>query len=935
MAKSPFELVRRVGGGARTRYQVRTLGGKFKTYKGASYGEALELAEHNVPIEISEGVIDPEEYIEFERASHQLTNANEPLDAIELGSFSETTPLLGGAAAAGAVSGGGAAVSSVGATVGAGIGLTLGAAAISGIIGGLASKSNEDTHHDPVISIPGHHFIGPGNTISDIKPVDTDDHISKDHDIAYENAKSQKDIQDADKKSADEFLSDVIENQNPHSVLGYIGLKAKEKVEGIIGVKYPPNLPISPAGMAPPKYPAHKDPSRHPEFPDSKSRQRYVWDAWNRVRQNHGLPRVDPPPRLNLGVTHRPPINSRTQVRPSSDSISYHDWKVSMGIRDAGPLIAGFNKQVDDHNAKIFESVVADEISHDEQMEIEDIIRQAEGGGSISIADFDDRDGAGPSNAQQEPPPSSSQDIEMANPSQKRPATDQGGREAGPSSSVSGTTTATAANGTGHNSGSDGGLDSTQGPLSTFMKGGYNVKSGMLEFTKCHDMVTFAIPYKNVTTTHNGGSNLVITPLTYVPVERLFFYLSPDEAKLIPAGSRVHSVDVTVHQLTCSTSYPTGGTVSTVATMGHPKVLLVGHDLPKKSRGGVNRNVQLAGTMIPSIVAASAPEAKMYDEFIKYQYGTDQSAKDADVIIPGCISGIPFVNQCQFCIYQPSFAKAKALNYFDEDEAGVITNNVSPGFEVFTNMIDRINANDTTWAPVAQYHYEFVNAPIGDTYPAFEIHQNDFFQTVGNAQYYNCFRNVTELTPGGDLDFREDFQPSTRSTVPIINYKSSPMEQGAHYVRGDAAGKPARQPQLHIGVQAIPKFDPALNTSRRTTFVQATIQFQIRAHIKIQLPSYPNRFILPKQFTTNIENAAMGVGAYPVGTDGVVTFGLLDSTGTAPARSAIDQRGNEETEDGMVLRYKRDGRSLPRVPDMKKKMKKSAASDTAPVDDLE
>ena len=88
------------------------------------------------------------------------------------------------------------------------------------------------------------------------------------------------------------------------------------------------------------------------------------------------------------------------------------------------------------------------------------------------------------------------------------------------------------------------------------------------------------------------------------------------------------------------------------------------------------------------------------------------------------------------------------------------------------------------------------------------------------------------MTPGGDLDFREDFQPSTRSTVPIINYKSSPMEQGAHYVRGDAAGKPARQPQLHIGVQAIPKFDPALNTSRRTTFVQATIQFQIRALVR-------------------------------------------------------------------------------------------------------
>ena len=243
-----------------------------------------------------------------------------------------------------------------------------------------------------MVSFPDHHFIGPGNTVSDTKPIDEDDHIAKDHDIAYENAKTQEDIQKADGKSADEFFNDVIENKNPHSAIGYIGLKTKQAVESVVGVQYPANLPSShPAGMgrksrALNKYPIHNDPSRHDDFPkDNKSTQRYVWDAWNRARQNHGLPRVDPPPRLRLGHTFRPPVNRQTGVRPDNASISYREWKATRKQTSSGPLIDAFNKQIDKHNAEFLESVVAEDLTPDERMEIDDIVRQIDGG-SISIA---------------------------------------------------------------------------------------------------------------------------------------------------------------------------------------------------------------------------------------------------------------------------------------------------------------------------------------------------------------------------------------------------------------------------------------------------------------------------------------------------------------------------------------------------------------------
>ena len=176
---------------------------------------------------------------------------------------------------------------------------------------------------------------------------------------------------------------------------------------------------------------------------------------------------------------------------------------------------------------------------------------------------------------------------------------------------------------------------------------------------------------------------------------------------------------------------------------------------------------------------------------------------------------------------------------------------------------------------------------IGEQFRQLEIVTDNFTQSTGNAQYYNAKRNITNATVLGNTTFTETYVPSNRNTLPIVTYKSAPMEQGSYYVRGDSAGKPARQPTYHIGMRSIDKASPMDNDSRASKFVQANIEFEIQASMLVRLPSYPNRFIKPKFYNTSMENTAMGIGAYPSNApDKFVTFGLLNETSTAPTVAA-------------------------------------------------
>nr|QOD39538.1 VP [uncultured densovirus] len=454
----------------------------------------------------------------------------------------------------------------------------------------------------------------------------------------------------------------------------------------------------------------------------------------------------------------------------------------------------------------------------------------------------------------------------------------------------------------GHNSSSDGGFDSAQGPISSLPQGGYKVTSGNMMFKKVHRMKSWAIPFFNLTEAATA-TNWCSTPLAQIPWEYAYFYLSPEEFALLPAGAYVHSVHLEIMQTVATTGYPTGGTTSTVATTNHPKVLVIGFDITKKLRGGQFKRLTLGSNGVPT--ATIAPN--LATDFPAKQYGTDQTATDATIVIPGVSTKIPYYNYNYFCMYQPTAAEAITRGF---------TAATAPGYEYFSNAVTEINSNDVTWDKVGNYSYKFTSAPIGAQYPGLELQTDNFIHATGNAQLYNARRNVAGVNPNASVTITEQFGPSSQADIPIVTYSSSVMEKGATFVKGDGAMTPARQPTLGIGMRSIEKSSPDLGMSRAADFVQANIEFEITATMIISLPSYPNRFIKPKYYNTSLENAPAGTGYYPNDSNALVTWGLPSVTAAAPAVAAIDQANNEPTEDGLVtrLRVGRPRRDVPRVP---------------------
>jgi hypothetical protein len=86
--------------------------------------------------------------------------------------------------------------------------------------------------------LPGHHFIGPGTQdLVNPKPVDRDDEIAQEHDLAYQETRSSQDVRNADVHAINQFLLDSW--RNPHALLGAAGLGAKYAAESVVGQQYP------------------------------------------------------------------------------------------------------------------------------------------------------------------------------------------------------------------------------------------------------------------------------------------------------------------------------------------------------------------------------------------------------------------------------------------------------------------------------------------------------------------------------------------------------------------------------------------------------------------------------------------------------------------------------------------------------------------------
>jgi len=160
----------------------------------------------------------------------------EELELLDINSASTSIPLSTPVAAPAAVPAG-VVTSSIAPAAAVIAGTTI--AAVGGAIYNTLSSSDTDNHKSPTITLPGHKYLGPGNTLNTgAVPIDDDDKDAFNHDHDYSKAKTTDEVREADREhiltTVDKALKGDI-----HSAISAIGISGKYLGESVSGVQYP------------------------------------------------------------------------------------------------------------------------------------------------------------------------------------------------------------------------------------------------------------------------------------------------------------------------------------------------------------------------------------------------------------------------------------------------------------------------------------------------------------------------------------------------------------------------------------------------------------------------------------------------------------------------------------------------------------------------
>jgi Capsid protein VP4 len=583
----------------------------------------------------------------------------------------------------------------------------------------------------------------------------------------------------------------------------------------------------------------------------SKGNQLYALARWNEARQNRELPRVNPPLHyFGETSTHKPRFNNDNSAISYEDAFNPIDSD-ELDNNDNGPVLNVLSRPSTARRPISTEGGLHSGSKKQKTSHPQD-------NSDLETINLSDIALDSTSTTSTTPPTSTST---MVGTRSQAAGGSQNVQEMEVEEGAAGA-------GTGGNAAADGGLDSAQGIIHSIPRHMYKVHGGTQIYKKTHYMRSLAFAPNSIVLAPN---KVVPLPLCEIPWQYMYLYLSPDEFNLIPAGSQVSSVKVRILELSAQTGYITGGTLSTTAQQTHDKIGLLGFDLNEKIRGsgtyavGINASNNMANSVL----------AKDPNRFINDRYGIlNQASVGWDTEQP---PGLPFgmvynANEF-FCVNQPTQVQALLNGY---------TTANAPNYEFIMSHISQFNMNDVAWSPVFEREYKFSSAPIGTQFRPQEtvpgtVASNVVTQTIGKSDYYALQRTMTNTTVGGNLTMTESFLPNSYNNIELVDYSATPIEKGANNRTGSNQHKPARQPTLHYGMKWIPKIDAQMNLPRAADYVLAATTFVVEAEIVIQNPTYPNRFLRPKAYTTSFENARLGTGRTSA-PNATVTFGLETDT---------------------------------------------------------
>lgn len=359
-----------------------------------------------------------------------------------------------------------------------------------------------------------------------------------------------------------------------------------------------------------------------------------------------------------------------------------------------------------------------------------------------------------------------------------------------------------------------------------------NDSYGYLKFTKQHKFYTFALGSKTIVKTVGTGNAAYKvfyrpTGLAEIPVNKLPLYLNKSEFDLLPEGSEVVEVNVTVGQRNPVLNFFTNQSVSNVATLNQNKNTIVAKGINKTGYGvnvwpnktTANNDMFVEDIGRPIYKENDAPN---YIGMVKEYYGIDQGTD---------FEKYPAHHQ---------FGNFTLLyNYF----ALTTTDKYKGGWPLYNAKIEELNGTISTDTVVARYTYApvigYIKKPLN-----YIPTQATILDNYSHSTYKSGFEKMAVNKATGDHTYT-DANDRSLAVDSLFAYEDQDIEKSQWLTRGTGGSVPSViQDSLHVGAKPI----PAATIGNLTKFediskylVSTQIYFDVTASIVIRYRMHSDR----------------------------------------------------------------------------------------------
>lgn len=382
-------------------------------------------------------------------------------------------------------------------------------------------------------------------------------------------------------------------------------------------------------------------------------------------------------------------------------------------------------------------------------------------------------------------------------------------------------------------------------------------------FITNHIFYSYGYANTSIDSSLKKGLKIHTTPLCYIPVDYIPLYLSAAEWQQLPLGTKVTDLHVTVKVLGTRTSFDTGTSISGVATSEYVGIGLVGHGLNLKiPSSNFNYSSDATNPMLPTAVNALSES-----QYVRKFWIDTQSTPHC---VPRQMSGY-------YGIYETDAADLLA---------GTYTSGTGHGRFRLDKLVDKYVISTAIGQEIASYHYSpkrgYIRSPLPHVVNDGTVVVTSTAEGSLSGVYYDVNRAYAGMLSGkstvsrGQLMGDRYTQTVEESKSPNDNHPGDNPQTSNYYYQmriervqcyrgNDGKQSTMAQPQLHVGLVAIPQLNPSTETS---TYLNACMYFSVECQMDVEInfnsitENIPSCMARDAVFTDNYAGMAKGINPY-------------------------------------------------------------------------